>query len=101
MIKKNRYILCLIGNCDTYIHLTFIDIRPHQAYINEYSHTCEYLALCDTSLCDKQGSSGPARKIKLKSVLESAEDNLYSKVDNLHTTDDGESSKESHGSSNS
>ena len=37
----------------------------------------------------------------LKSILEYFEDDLDSKIDNLHSTDDGEPSEESHGSSNS
>ena len=37
----------------------------------------------------------------VKSILEYLEDDLDSKVDNLNSTDDGEPSEESHGSSNS
>ena len=37
----------------------------------------------------------------IKSILEYFEDDLDSKIDNLHPTDDGKPSEESHGSSNS
>ena len=37
----------------------------------------------------------------VKSIPECFEDYLDSMVDNLHSTDDGEPSKESHGASNS
>ena len=37
----------------------------------------------------------------VESILDYFEDDLISKIDNLHRTDDGEPSEESHGSSNS
>ena len=40
-------------------------------------------------------------RLFLQIILKYFEDDLYSKVDNLHSTDDGEPSEEAHGASDS